>query len=162
MHQKITLRPLVESDQPFVFRVFAGARARQFANTGLADDQLRQLMEMQHRAQQSQYRAQYPDADFDLVLVDELPAGYLYVHRGADRLVLLDIALLQDQCGRGIGGQLVSALIRESEQTGRPILAHVEKQNRAWRLWQRLGFRIVDDNGVYLGIEYTSPGITMD
>lgn len=154
MSDNVLLRPIVDGDRAFLLRVFSAARARQLEEAGISDAQLRQLMEMQHRAQQSQYRAQYPDADFDVILVDDLPAGYLYVHRRSDRLLLLDIALLPEQTGCGIGGQLVGGLIRESEQLSIPILAHVEKQNRAWRLWQRLGFHIVDDNGVYLEIEY--------
>jgi ribosomal protein S18 acetylase RimI-like enzyme len=38
-----------------------------------------------------------------------------------------------------------------------PVRLHVERNNPALRLYQRLGFREVEDQGVYLALEWT-PG----
>lgn len=107
---------------------------------------------MQFNAQQSQYCTQYPDADFDVVMRDGEPVGYMYALRGPDAYVLIDISLLPEQRNKGVGAKLVSALIKEAQSSNEPLEAHVLRDNPAWRLWQRLGFEQVSDDGVYLHI----------
>ena len=51
------------------------------------------FLDFQFGAQHDYYREQFPDARFDLVLVDGEPAGRLYVHRREDEIRLIDIAL---------------------------------------------------------------------
>lgn len=150
---RITLRPMNVDDQAFAFRVFATTRGVQFQVSGIPEPEARQLLELQFQAQQAQYRSRFQDADFDVVLADGTPIGYLYVHRGDERHTLIDVALIPEQTGRGTGTHLVSALIRDAAAAGKPVTAHVEKRNRAWQLWQRLGFQAVGDDGVYLKIE---------
>ena len=87
------------------------------------------------------------------MLVDDEPVGYLCVERGARRFALVDIALLPAHCGRGVGSEVVGAFLREATEAGKPVIAHVEKDSRAWQLWQRLGFDVTDDDGVHLAIE---------
>lgn len=154
MKGQITLRPAHADDRAFVFSVFVGTRAGRFESAELAQQQLQQLLEMQFRAQQAQYQAQFPSADFNLVLCDDRQIGYFYVDRSGNPFVLIDIALLPEHIGRGVGTYLVNTLIAEAFREGKPLSAHVDKSNsQAWRLWQRLGFQLVGDNGVYLEIE---------
>ncbi len=109
---------------------------------------------MQFNAQQSQYKARHPNADFNIIVSDDKPIGYFYVSRREDSIELIDIALLADQVSKGVGTHLVSALKAEALGQNRTIVAHVEKSNTgAWKLWQRLGFNAIADDGVYLKIE---------
>ena len=159
MRSPITVRPACTADEPFLYCVFCSAQADQFTSLELALDEKERLMTMQYRAQQEQYRGRYPDADFDLVLKDGAPIGILYAKRGSDEFVLIDITLLPQHRNSGIGTALVRDLIVEANTADKPLLAHVLKQNPAWRLWQRLGFRLVADDGVYLNIEV--PAVSM-
>jgi ribosomal protein S18 acetylase RimI-like enzyme len=61
----------------------------------------------------------------------------------------MDIALLPGLRGRGIGSSLLAELIEESERSGSSITLHVEADNPAVRLYQRLGFEHLEDRGVY-------------
>ena len=70
--------------------------------------------------------------------------------------VLIDIALLPEQRNAGIGAQLVAPLIQQALAAGRPLEAHVHRDNPACRLWRRLGFEIVADDGVYLQIRVSA------
>ena len=155
MTSQITLRHTHADDRAFMFTVFTATRAERFNGAALAPPQLQHLLEMQFNAQQSQYRAQFPGANFSLVLSDDKPIGYFYVDRSGKRFTLIDIALLPELTGKGVGSQLVTALIKEALEKGKTISAHVDKcNNQAWQLWQRLGFQIVGDDGVYFEIEY--------
>ncbi|HEX6939117.1 MAG TPA: GNAT family N-acetyltransferase, partial [Longimicrobiales bacterium] len=64
-----------------------------------------------------------------------------------------DIALLPEHRGRGIGTALLEALIAEADAAGKPVSIHVEQYNPARRLYARLGFREVEDLGVYVFME---------
>lgn len=146
------LRAITPDDEPFVRGVFAVTRGCQFRAAGLPETLIGQVMTQQYRAQQVHYRSQYPEARFDLVVVSNIPAGYLYTLRGPAAFALIDVALLPEYRGHGIGARLVVDLIAEAAAAGRGINAHVAKGGRAWRLWQRLGFEVVGDDGVYLAI----------
>jgi GNAT superfamily N-acetyltransferase len=116
-----------------------------------------QFLDMQHRAQAYHYQTHNPDADYMLILVDAVPAGRLYVERGGEHVDLLDIALLPPYRGRGIGGRLIQDLIDEARREQRPLRCHVERFNRAWDLYQRLGFRPIADAGMYAHLEWVAP-----
>jgi len=62
----------------------------------------------------------------------------------------MDIALLPDHRGAGIGTRLVRELLDEGARTGKRVSIHVEKHNPALRLYERLGFAPVADRGVYV------------
>ena len=146
-------RPLTAHDERFVFDVFCATRGPRFEQAGLEPPLLATLLAQQFRAQREQYRAGFPGADFDLVLADGEPIGYLYACRRPGAFALIDVALAPEHRGRGHGTRVVTELIEQAARAGEPLAAHVEKGARAWALWQRLGFRVKGDEGVYLAIE---------
>jgi ribosomal protein S18 acetylase RimI-like enzyme len=78
------------------------------------------------------------------------------MRRGEIRLV--DIALLPEHRGRGIGGALLRGLLDEGAVSGRRVSMHVERSNPALRLYERLGFERVKDDGIYWLMEWSLPG----
>ena len=61
----------------------------------------------------------------------------------------MDIALLPEHRNRGLGGALVRELLDEAAAAGCLVSLHVEENNPARRLYQRLGFRDVADVSFY-------------
>lgn len=74
----------------------------------------------------------------------------LYVSRWSEEIRIVDIALLPDSCNRGIGTALLRQLQAEAQASGKPLRIHVERFNPALPLYERLGFRQIEDKGVYL------------
>jgi ribosomal protein S18 acetylase RimI-like enzyme len=111
---------------------------------------------MQFAAQYQQYRTMYPEARFDVILLDDRPIGRLYVARREDEILLIDIALLPEYRNAGIGTRLLRDLLAEAAQAGKPVRGHVQKGNPAQRLYERLGFVRMADRGVYWLIEWSS------
>ena len=91
-----------------------------------------------------------------MILEDAHPIGRLYVDRRPDEIRLIDIALLPSHRGRGIGSELTGGLLAEADRADLPLRLHVEADNPARRLYQRLGFREVADHGVYRLFEWRS------
>jgi GNAT superfamily N-acetyltransferase len=88
-----------------------------------------------------------------VVLVDGEPAGRLIVADLPDEVLVVDIALLAAFRGRGVGTRLLAPILARADAAGRAVGIHVERFNRALRLYERLEFRAVGDDGVYLKLE---------
>jgi ribosomal protein S18 acetylase RimI-like enzyme len=65
----------------------------------------------------------------------------------------MDIALAPAYRGRGIGTQLLRDLMAEADASGRKLSIHVEVNNPARALYDRLGFRPAGEHGVYVLME---------
>ncbi|MEM1055574.1 MAG: GNAT family N-acetyltransferase [Bacteroidota bacterium] len=146
----LTLRPATDADRPFLLTVYASTREREMERVPWDYEQKASFLLMQFNAQDTHYREHYPEASFDVIEADGEPVGRLYVSRWPEEIRIVDIALLPAARGRGLGSQLLNDLFEESRQSGKPVSIHVEKENPARRLYDRLGFREVEDRGVYL------------
>jgi ribosomal protein S18 acetylase RimI-like enzyme len=153
----VELRPVRARDLPFLRQVYAGTRAEELAQVPWDDVQKSEFLRMQFDAQHEYYSEQFPDARFDVVLDRGRPVGRLYVDRRADEIRVIDIAFLPESRGKGLGGALLRALLDEAAAAAKPVRIHVEKLNRALRLYRRLGFTEIEDQGVYLLMEWSPP-----
>jgi ribosomal protein S18 acetylase RimI-like enzyme len=149
----VELRPVEPGDDEFLYRVYATTRAEELAVVPWDDAGKEAFLRMQFTAQDGYYHEQMPDASYQVVLVDGLAAGRLYVDRRADEIHVIDIALLPEHRGQGLGTALLRELLDEADAAGKPVSIHVERFNPALRLYERLGFAPVEDQGVYLLLE---------
>lgn len=135
-----------------MLRVYASVREPELEASGLPREQWAPFIEHQFQAQSQAY-AKYPDTSFEVVLVDGEPAGRLIVARWPEELRVVDIALLPQNRGRGVGEELMRSLLEEADGRGVKASIHVERFNPAQHLYTRLGFRMVSETGVYLLLE---------
>ena len=149
----LTLRPAAPSDEPFLAELYATTRAGEIAAFGWTEQERTVFCMQQFTAQSRHYATYYPDAEHSIVLAGEGAVGRLYVDRAADELRVVDIALLPEHRGAGIGTTLVRRLIAEAGDRGVPVRLHVLKVSPALRLYERLGFVAVADAGAYWALE---------
>ncbi len=154
----IHLRPITPEDADLLCRIYASTRTEELSVLPWTQAQKDAFLRMQFEAQHAHYQKHYADADFLVVMRGEVPAGRLYLHRSARELRIVDIALLPEHRGTGLGRALLEELLQESAVAGRKVSIHVERMNRALGLYRRLGFRVAADaGGVYLLMEWTPP-----
>lgn len=149
----ITLRPITEADLTLLERVYASTREDELSVTGWSAEQKQQFLHQQFTAQHTYYQQHYEDSRFDVILRDGEPAGRLYVARWDKELRVIDIALLPEHRRQGIGTALLRELLAEAHAAGKPVRIHVEHNNPAMGLYQRLGFQRSGDTGVYYLME---------
>jgi ribosomal protein S18 acetylase RimI-like enzyme len=111
---------------------------------------------MQFAAQSAHYAQHYTGLTSDMILVGGEPAGRLLVARWAQEIRIVDIALLPAFRGRGAGSELLAELMDEATEMAKRLSIHVERENRALGLYERLGFKPVGETGVYLRMEWES------
>jgi ribosomal protein S18 acetylase RimI-like enzyme len=153
----ISLRQATAQDAEFFYRLYASTRWEELAQTNWSDEQKAQFCAMQFHAQTADYGANYPHAQFSVIERQGEPAGRLIVDRRERAIHIIDIALIPEMRGQGTGTHLLGELMNEATLAGQPLSIHVETFNPALRLYQRLGFRPIEDKGVYLLMEWT-PG----
>jgi ribosomal protein S18 acetylase RimI-like enzyme len=153
MSGNVELRPVAAGDRAFLCRVYASTRTEELAVVPWDDVQKEVFLRAQFDAQDRWYGEHYARASRHVVLVGGEPAGRLYVHRGADEIRIVDIALLPAHRGNGVGTSLLRDLLAEAEAAGKRLTIHVERLNPALRLYERLGFSLAEDKGVYLFLE---------
>jgi ribosomal protein S18 acetylase RimI-like enzyme len=153
----ISLRSVRPDDRAFLLSVYASTREPELASVvGWDAAQKSAFVRMQFDAQHAYYQEHYAAASFDIILVGGQPAGRLYFERALEEFRIIDIALLPEYCNRGIGTRLLRELQAEAAAAGKPLRIHVERFNSALRLYERLGFRQIEDKGVYLFMEWHS------
>jgi len=146
----ISLRPITPADNAFLARVYASSRAEELAVTGWPDELKADFCRRQFDAQCAYYSANYPAASFEIIERGGWPVGRLYVDRWEKEIRIVDITLLPEFRGTGIGTKLLRDLQNEARAAGKSLTIHVERFNRALGLYQRLGFQQVEDKGVDL------------
>ena len=151
------LRPATADDREFLCRVYAATREEELAAVPWSTEQKAAFARAQFEAQDRHYRTHYPGAEFLVIEAAGVPAGRLYLHRSEKELRIVDISLMPGARGTGTGTAILRALLDESERDGRCVTIHVERMNRALRLYERLGFKPVEDKGVYLFMRRDAP-----
>lgn len=155
----VRFRSITLEDQAFLFQVYASTRMEELAVTNWTRGELEAFLNMQFHAQHTYYQEHFADSSFDIILLDRLPVGRLYVARWETEIRIIDIALLPEYRNQGIGRALLQDLLDEAGAHGKMVSIHVEKNNPALRLYKRLGFGETDDIGVYWFMKWLPPSL---
>jgi GNAT superfamily N-acetyltransferase len=150
----IGLHPAIPADEPFLYRVFASARAEQLRLVDWDDDHKTALLRMQFIAQNASYREGFPGSGYEVILHGGQPAGRLFLYRGTDEIRVVDIGLFPEHRNQGIGGALLKAVLDEAAEAGKAVRLHVESFNRAVRVYERLEFASIGTDGAHIEMEY--------
>ena len=152
----LTFRSAQANDTDFLYRLYCSTRADEVALWGWSAAQADQFLRLQFAAQCRGYALELPDAENWIVRVDGQDAGRMLVRRSGEALLLADLALLSEFRDAGIGTALVRQLQAEAAQAGVPVRLHVLNDSPARRLYTRLGFAPVADDGMYLAMAWQS------
>ena len=156
----VDLRAPNDSDTPFLRRLFESTLPPSLSVVALPEGPREQLVTLMMRGQQQTWDAAWPRSERRLVIVDGAPVGQLWIADTDEGLRLVDITLLPEIRGRGLGAVLLRNLLARARAEGRPVLASVTASNPAIRLYERLGFRSAGGgNGVHLPIRWDPEGL---
>ncbi|HET8798490.1 MAG TPA: GNAT family N-acetyltransferase [Thermoanaerobaculia bacterium] len=151
----VTLRPATDADYPFLRYLYGSTRAEEMKHFPFNDEEKAAFLDQQFAAQYEHYRVHYPTCERNIIERDGRSIGRLWIDEWRDQIRLVDIALLPEARGTGIGTRLLRDVLARGAAAGKPVTIHVEGFNPALRLYERLGFQHVDTNGVYFLMKWT-------
>ena len=149
----ISLRPVTDRDLGFLAEVYASTHRQELAQTGWSRDEIEAFLNIQFEVQRRFYIETFKSARFDIIEFHGKAAGQLYVDRRNDEIHIIDIALLPKHRNKGIGSQLIKELLAEAGNKSLPVRVHIEDGNPAISLYRRLGFKQVENQGIYRLLE---------
>ena len=159
---KIKLRHVTADDAELLVNLFALSRGFDLDALGWDPSTQQQFFAQQVDAQRRSYEMRYPTSTDAIVLSDAVAVGRILVDRSGDEIVLVDLCLLPGARGRSIGAQLLADLQTEAARIGRKINLQVTTGNPAQRLYERLGFTVVADQGMYQAMEWVPVRVAME
>jgi N-acetylglutamate synthase-like GNAT family acetyltransferase len=128
------LRKALESDVPFLVQLRHETMYTHLQNSGVELDSDAQLARVMYQFDCAQ-----------IILIDRRAVGLLKVNRNSNPWNLIQIQLSPMVQGQGLGESLVACVLEEARNAGVNVELSVLKANPAKRLYERLGFRVVDE-----------------
>jgi ribosomal protein S18 acetylase RimI-like enzyme len=150
------MRPLGPDDDPFLDELYEGTRLSEVLAWGLPLVQARAFLSSQASIQRRSYKVQFPDAEHWALLKNGRPVGRLIVNPEAESFRVVDISVLPAERGCGLGSWVLGELLRRAERLAPLVRLQVAHENPARRLYERFGFRAVDDDGQRISMEWSS------
>ncbi len=145
---RISLRPAVEGDFAFLYALHAATMKEYVDQTWGWDEAF----------QQSRYQESFVPGDTRIITWDGKEIGMLATEeRDADVFLSL-IEIDPGHQRQGIGALIISRVIEEAARIGKPVFLHVLKVNPAKRLYDRLGFSVVDETPTHFYMSTRLPG----
>jgi ribosomal protein S18 acetylase RimI-like enzyme len=131
----IALRPARAGDFAFCARLYFSAMEKIIRDLKL--DAARQEANLRHL---------WEVAQVQIIISGGVDAGWMQCAARDDGLYLEQIFIDAPFRRRGIGTRLITDLIGRAARNGQPMTLAVVRQNPALRLYERLGFRIADED----------------
>lgn len=150
----VSYRPMTDEDMPFLAALYFSTRAEEVARTGWPADVQQQFLAQQFDAQHRHYQRHYADAEWLIIERGGEAVGRLYIEDWPSQIRIIDISLVPAARGFGIGAAIFEDVFDLARERGKKVSIHVEKNNPARRLYIRLGFEMVADEGVYDLLEW--------
>lgn len=150
--QGFTLRPLAPTDEAWLRELYASTRSAEMAAVPWPEAAKRSFLDQQFALQRAHFEQHYSEASFLAILAPEThsPIGRYYVLESGPEHLVVDIALFPRWQNRGIGSTLIRQSQTRAADSGAAMGLHVLKHNpSALRLYQRLGFVVVSDEGMH-------------
>lgn len=149
------LRPVAPPDDGFLLRLYASTRAAELARSGWDAARREEFIRGQFQARRTDHALRFPGAEHAIIVIEGREAGVWTVARSPHEIRLVNIELLPERQGLGIGTALLQRLIVEALATGVPLALSVRDDNRAAaRLYRRLGFASHTHETGYVSMRY--------
>ncbi|MED5441328.1 MAG: GNAT family N-acetyltransferase, partial [Pseudomonadota bacterium] len=131
-------------------------REAELAMTPFNEHQKTLFIQQQFSAQTQHYQSHYCSDHFCIIEIDGRPSGRVFIVYWSDEIRIVVIANHPVKQDSGAGSYLLQNIIEEGNEKGLPVRIHVEQNNPAKKLYERLGFKEVSRfNEVYVLMETT-------
>lgn len=96
----ITKSPITRKDEPFLFALYSEIRANELMIVPWDNHQKNAFLQQQFQLQQLHYTTNYKNACFQIIKLDEIPIGRIYVAELDDEIRIIDITILTEFRGK--------------------------------------------------------------
>ena len=149
----VRLRPALPEDESFLAAVYGSTREQELAMTPWTAEQCAAFIRSQYEAQLTHYQTEYPQAEHSVIILSGLlgdqPVGRIYLDRRESDVHILDITLLTQYRGKGIGTPIIRRVTDEAAQAGKSVSINLDPFTQSHQLFERLGFKPTETTGFH-------------
>jgi ribosomal protein S18 acetylase RimI-like enzyme len=157
MLEGMELRREGSDDAEFLRQLFYAVRSPEFGIAGWPEDLLRDFLAMQERMQWTHYDRVYERLERWIVEREGRPVGRLYIATEPDALRVVEISVMPENRGCGLGSALLQGVLTQASTAGLDVVLSVDRGNTAEKLYRRMGFDVVRDEGTKTGMRWRRP-----
>ncbi|WP_459481356.1 GNAT family N-acetyltransferase [Clostridium saccharoperbutylacetonicum] len=152
----VSLCPIEICHKEFLLQLFKECRPDLAFIGNIEEQQKEALIFQQFSIEQEQLNTMYPNAEFNIVMFNKEPIGRFYINYGSLSDHIVEIGLLESYRGLGIGKKIMNMAIENALKMGKNISLQVTWFNQgAHDFYEKLGFKTIEDNGVFCEMIYT-------
>jgi ribosomal protein S18 acetylase RimI-like enzyme len=145
----VSIRPETPDDEPFLRRLITDTLADQLMASAWPEPLRAHLLDIQYGMRRSAARVHPHDAGSRIILLDGQPVGWMLEADLDDEIHLVEIMILSEHRGNGIGSACLRDLLAAAALAGKPVRLRVDRLNRrAIALYERLGFRAIGGDAI--------------
>ncbi len=135
----LTLRPSVAADFDYCYQILLDGMADYVTESfgGWNDDEERAI-----------FAGKFARDIYAIIEMNGLPIGCLALETLRDEFILEPIAIAPEFQGRGLGTRLLCDNLVRADRDHLPVRLRCLKSNPSKRLYDRLGFQVIEDQGV--------------
>jgi ribosomal protein S18 acetylase RimI-like enzyme len=134
-NQSLQLRAATSEDAEFLFQLLRATMREYVEQTWSWDE----------KWQRAHFQERFDPAKNQIVVLDDLDIGVIAAERREDEVFLGSLYILPEYQRRGIGTLLIKSVLDGAFREGLPVRLRVLKVNPARRLYERLGFLVVEE-----------------
>lgn len=145
----VSLRPESPSDEAFLRHLIIESAAEELGAAAWPEPMRSHLLGVQYAGRRQSRRVDFPDAASHVIQADGVDAGWVVVAAMPGELHIVDIMILPEKRGTGIGTAAIREILSRAADAGKPVRLSVNVTNwGAIRLYERLGFRRIGGDEV--------------
>ena len=150
INSSIKLRPALPEDEDFLVAVYGSTRQQELVMVPWTDEQKEAFIRFQLKAQLAHYQAEYPNAEYSIILVEALPVGRLYLDRREVEIRIMDLTLLPESRGKGISSPILQHLMEEALESAKILSINIDKLSQSQAIFEHFGFTPSEDSGFHV------------
>lgn len=152
----VTLRPEGPRDEAFLRRLIVDTVGAELGASAWPEPMRSHLLDIQYAARRHYHGSGLPETSSQIIQADGSDVGWFLTTDLPHEIRLVEIMVLPEQRGRGIGTAALRPLLAAAAAASKPVRLTVNVTNRAAiALYERLGFRRIDGDKVQHFMEYS-------
>lgn len=146
---QIKRRRKTQADEAFLRRLIFDTVGRELGADAWPEPVRGHLLGIQSDGRRQSHRVNYPDAASEVIVADGRDAGWIVVMTMPHEVRLVEIMVVAEFRGQGIGSAAIGEVLASAQSAGTPVRLNVNVTNSgAIRLYERLGFRRIGGDEV--------------
>jgi len=132
-------RPVLESDREFLWKL----------QRETMRPHVEAIWQWDEEEQRARFDSGFRPGSIEILELNGRPIGMIEIFRLPTEWFIARMQLMPEQPGKGIGTDLLGAICGEADRERVPVRLQVLVSNPAFRLYERLGFEVVETTATH-------------